>query len=167
MLPRDEPYRLAADSDPKRVDQLSIQRPAERSIGDTRMRGDAGHEGVVPFHGIGSEVGEPGEAAGALPVEREHAVGVAGRDHPPCRAVDARAHLVVVPAAGKGCAAGVDDAQVRRAWSGSDQAEEEPLVEGRVPVVPDGKIDGVAADLHDVDVAAVERGIDGKGHPAS
>ena len=169
MLARDEPYRLAARADRQRVDRLALEGAAELAVDDAGAGGDSGDEVVVALHRVGCEQCEEGEVALSRPVEGEHAVGVARRDHPPRDAIAAGADPIALPASRKGGAAGVHDAQAGGAAARAGEAEEEPLVERGIAVALYGEVDfaAVLADGDDADVAAVEGGVDGQGHRAS
>jgi hypothetical protein len=118
------------------------------------------------LHRIRREIGEPGEFALDAMVERQHAVGIGGVDHPPCPPVGADPRPVAGPAEGIGGLAGVDDAEAQPPAVRPGDAEIEPLEEVGLAVLDDLEVDAVAVDGDDADVAAVEGGVDADGHEA-
>src|SRR5439155_18047072 len=92
--------------------------------------------------------------------DRQRASVIAGRRAEPALAVVGGDRLVVLPAAGIGGAAGIDDGEFAIAAARAGEAEMEPLVEVRLVVLADDQAKGRSVAVEPLDIARVEAAVD-------
>ena len=152
-------------TDRQEINRLAVQGFADHLQRDLGMSLGPGDQVLVPLHGVGCEIGKPDGIRLRGVLQRQHAVGIIRVDTKPGLAVIGGAGAIAWPAFQIGRTSGVLDRHAQGRAQCAGDAKMEPLEEFRPIVLADfqANASGIGG-VQNVDIAAVERVSDVKGH---
>jgi len=164
MLPCIKPDLLGAFSDRQEVEGAALKRCAQNLVADVRNRCDAIDQRSVALHRIRREIGDPKPVGVRCMPNRHDAIGIVGLRADPYVVVDTDAGTVIGPAQRIGRRATIGDSQGQRLARSTIDAKVKPLIEMRILVRPDRKVEPGSVRADYFDVAAVKIAVDTDAH---